>query len=394
VGGASIVQRGKKFAVVCYAGIDPQSKKQRQKWFGGFKTRREAEQFRLTLAHHPSFAGGVGPYGNPRLRTGDYLTAWLRERETLGTLRQYTVSCHETAIRLHLTPYIGHVPLARLSPAAIQNLYVKLIGSGLKAATVRRATNILHVALEEAVRRGFIVRYPQANTTPPKVDRYEPAAPAPDQVASYLADARDTATPALYGLYVTAATCGLRIRELTGLPENAVDVSRHLLHIRQTLVRGGKNPVHGRTKTDAGSRTILLPDVAVQAIRAALLWKKEQRMHLGRKYRDSGLLFVGEYGRPLNPSNIRNRDHLPRIERLKMSRFRLHDFRHFHATQLIASGVDYRTVGDRLGHSSPSFTPATYAHAASQAQEQAATIANDWLTKSEGFRRQAATVTH
>jgi hypothetical protein len=33
--GTSIVQRGKRFAVVAYAGIDPETKKARRKWCGG-----------------------------------------------------------------------------------------------------------------------------------------------------------------------------------------------------------------------------------------------------------------------------------------------------------------------------------------------------------------------
>lgn len=59
----------------------------------------------------------------------------------------------------------------------------------------------------------------------------------------------------------------------------------------------GKNSAHGQPKTDSGMRTVLLPDVAVDAIKAALRWKKEQRL----------------------------RDHLPRLTRLGLSRFRLHD---------------------------------------------------------------------
>jgi integrase len=160
------------------------------------------------------------------------------------------------------------------------------------------------------------------------------------------------------------------------------------------LLGGGKNPVHGQPKTDSGMRSILLPDVAVEAIRAALLWKKEQHLRRGPKFRDSGLLFVRERGRPLNPSNIRNRDHVLRIERLKMARFRLHDLRHFHATQRVAAGVDYRTVGDLLGHRSPSFTLSTYAHAATKAQEQAAMVANDLLTESGVSSRWASAEKH
>jgi integrase len=219
------------------------------------------------------------------------------------------------------------------------------------------------------------------------VERYEPNVPEGDQVASYLADARATATPTLYGLYVTAATCGLRIGELTGLAEDAADLANRVLRVSQTLVRAGRDPVRGRPKTESGCRAILLPDLTVEAIRVALRWKKERRLRLGPKYRDSGLLFVGERGRPLNPSNVRNRDHLPRLTRLGLSRFRLHDLRHFHATQLIAAGVDYRTVGDRMGHSSPSFTISTYAHAAVRAQDRAAVIANELLMKTGVFGR-------
>ncbi len=259
---------------------------------------------------------------------------------------------------------------------------------------VRRATGLLHAALEAGVRQGLILRNPQANTTPPKVGRYEPRVPSPDQMCRYLTDARATATPALFGLHVTAATCGLRIGELTGLPDGEVDLPRRLLRVRQTLLRGGRHPAHGQPKTDSGMRTILLPDVAVDAIRAEILWKKEQRLRLGPAYRDCGLLFVGEFGRPLNPSNIRNRDHLPRLTRLGLSRFRLHDFRHFHATQLIASGVDYRTVGDRLGHRSPSFTLSTYSHAAVPAQEHAARVANGLLTESRVSSRWATSTKH
>jgi integrase len=72
-----------------------------------------------------------------------------------------------------------------------------------------------------------------------------------------------------------------------------------------------------------------------------------------------------------------NRDHTPRLERLGLPRTRIHDLRHFHGTALVASGVDARTVADRLGHSSVSFMLQTYAHAVATAQEHAASVAND-----------------
>lgn len=41
---------------------------------------------------------------------------------------------------------------------------------------------------------------------------------------------------------------------------------------------------------------------------------------------------------------------------------RLHDSRHFAATQVFAAGVDVRTVASRLGHANPSMALDRYSH--------------------------------
>ena len=49
-------------------------------------------------------------------------------------------------------------------------------------------------------------------------------------------------------------------------------------------------------------------------------------------------------------------------ERTKIEGVRLHDLRHFAGSQLVAAGVDIRTVSARLGHSRPSITLDIYTH--------------------------------
>jgi integrase len=51
---------------------------------------------------------------------------------------------------------------------------------------------------------------------------------------------------------------------------------------------------------------------------------------------------------------------------------RLHDLRHSHASQLLAAGVDVKTISERLGHSSTSFTLDSYVHPARALDEDAA----------------------
>lgn len=47
---------------------------------------------------------------------------------------------------------------------------------------------------------------------------------------------------------------------------------------------------------------------------------------------------------------------------LDVPRIRLHDLRHTHATLMLKNGAPLNVVSERLGHSSPAFTMATYQH--------------------------------
>lgn len=55
-----------------------------------------------------------------------------------------------------------------------------------------------------------------------------------------------------------------------------------------------------------------------------------------------------------------------------LSRIRLHDLRHTHATLLLKAGVPLKIVSERLGHSSPAFTMAVYQHVLPGMQRDAA----------------------
>ena len=53
---------------------------------------------------------------------------------------------------------------------------------------------------------------------------------------------------------------------------------------------------------------------------------------------------------------------------------RLHDLRHFVASQLLSAGVDVRTVAGRLGHRNAATTLNVYAHFLEQADRGAADV--------------------
>ena len=54
--------------------------------------------------------------------------------------------------------------------------------------------------------------------------------------------------------------------------------------------------------------------------------------------------------------------------------------RHFSATEMVAAGVDVRTVAERMGHSDPSMTLRVYSHRRAQRDHEAAAILGKTVT--------------
>jgi integrase len=70
------------------------------------------------------------------------------------------------------------------------------------------------------------------------------------------------------------------------------------------------------------------------------------------------------------------------VQRSGRPRIRFHDLRHTHATLLLKAGVPIKVVSERLGHSTPGFTMATYQHVIPGMQQEAARTFGDILRAS------------
>src|SRR5437879_13531648 len=104
------VKRGpRSFAAVVYLGRDPQTGKERRKWYS-FKTRREAE---TALAHLVGRLISGTTLPSTKLRLGEFFDMWLRDYVETGVAPTTRASYRDT-IRVHLAPALGHVPLSRL----------------------------------------------------------------------------------------------------------------------------------------------------------------------------------------------------------------------------------------------------------------------------------------
>ncbi len=360
-----IVKRGKSFAAVVYLGRDPQTGKERRKWYS-HKTRRDAEAH---LAQIVAQIQGGGVIPSTKLRLAEYLEQWLRDYAT-GAVAPATLRAYQDVVRLHLTPALGDIPLARLSPQSIQAFFSQKLQQGLSTTSVHKFYRVLRESLGHAVRWGLMGRNPAALVDPPRPRRQEMRVWDEEQVRLFLAEAKRSSP--LYRLYLTALTTGMRQGELLGLRWQDLDLLLGVARVTQTFYRLCGRQIFKAPKTEKSRRTVALPPVLVQEILALGKEQEESRQMLGIMYKDHGLVFCQPDGKPLHAQNVTRRDFRKVIERAGLARIRFHDLRHCHATLLLQQGVHPKVVQERLGHSTPAFTLHVYSHVLPGMQEAAA----------------------
>ncbi|GAA1650707.1 hypothetical protein GCM10009733_054670 [Nonomuraea maheshkhaliensis] len=80
-----------------------------------------------------------------------------------------------------------------------------------------------------------------------------------------------------------------------------VDFAEGHVHIRRQLVRVGRGLHHGPVKTDAGKRSLLLLDIAREALEIQRRGQEIMREQTGDGWTDTGLVFTTRSGLPIEP---------------------------------------------------------------------------------------------
>lgn len=360
-----IRKRGKSFEAVVYLGKDPQTGKKRYKsctWL----TRREAEAQLHHLIAQAQAGTGVPP---SRLRFGDYLEQWLRDYAT-SALRPATLRSYTNIVRHHFVPTLGHLPLARLSPQAIQGFLGDRLQKGLSPTTVLYHYRVLHESLRHAMKWGLLPRNPADHVDPPRRRRLEMRVWDEEQVRLFLAEAKRSSRH--YVLFLAAILTGMRQGELLGLRWQDVDFTFGTFSIQQAFYRLGKWMLFDKPKTAKARRRIYAPEVLLNELGRLRECQREERALLGPEYEDHDLVFCQPNGKPLHAHNVVERDFKRLIRRTDLPRIRFHDLRHCHATLLLKQGEHPKVVQERLGHSTAAFTLDVYSHVLPGMQEGAA----------------------
>lgn len=222
-----------------------------------------------------------------KMTVKEFIERWVnevvRERNAESTQRSYA-----ERIRIDIVPHLGDTPLTKLTPQHVQRWMSTLREAGRSARTVQYDRAILRIALNQAMRWGFVARNVAALASGPSVKRPKIEPLTSEQAQKLIAQVRGTRWQALYQI---ALGLGLRKGEIIALRWPDIDFTEGRLTIR-------------RAKTRAGERTLELPQVLVAALRAHQELQAEEREVLGDAWNPNQMVFCSEAGTPYNTSNL------------------------------------------------------------------------------------------
>jgi integrase len=171
-----------------------------------------------------------------------------------------------------------------------------------------------------------------------------------------------------------AVVLGARRSELIALKWREVDLGAGEVLIASGVVRVAGQPLIDKdTKTHA-KRRVAVGAETVEFLKAHRARQAAAALAAGATLPPEAYVFARspDGNKAISPDGVSHRFQELAAELGVCAR--LHDLRHFMVTQLVAGGVDWRTVSGRAGHADGHMTLATYAHFQQAQDRQAAEL--------------------
>lgn len=302
-----------------------------------------------------------------------WLSHWL-DNIAANSVRPKTLAGYQTAVRRHLIPGLGAHRTDRLQPEHIERFYAKLRNAGLRPATVHQVHRTLRTALNEAMRRGQVVRNPASIAKSPQLVEEEIDPLTVEEAQAVLGIAKGRRNGVRFAL---ALAIGLRQGEALGLKWRDVDTESGTLTIRRALQRHtwqhgcggscgrkrgadcpdrlGGGLVEVPTKSRAGRRVVGIPGPLLEALIEHRASQDAEREKAADLWRDGDWVFAQPTGRPVDPRADYD-EWCAVLKAAGVRPARLHDARHTAATMLLVLKVPTRAVMDVMGWSQASMT--------------------------------------
>jgi integrase len=336
---------------------------------------REAKQ--LAARHESDIRNGVKIEVDKSGTVEELVDLWLAHSR--GAMRSPTTMLRMVLICQRINEHLGHIRATDLKARDVDAFYASLRMIVVKRATkdeparhlsestVHHYHRILRAILRYGVRHDVVPVAVTEKAETPKPIRYE-AQILPDETMRELF----ATAPASIQLAITCeALMGLRRGELFGLQWR--DVQGDVAVISRNTVVVGPEIVDRVTKGKRSRRVPIVPDLA-RALAGLRVEQEAEAAKHGVVLAPAARVMADQSADPTGRT-----PHSPlwlsgewtRHAKRRGHHVRLHDLRHWCASQMLTDGVPVNVVQEILGHASAMTTMSVYAHVISGSMDVA-----------------------
>lgn len=275
------------------------------------------------------------------------LSQWLEAKE--ARLSPVTAARYRIAFK-HIEPTLGAMPVSRLRPHHIEDLYDTLVTKGQSGASIRKVHWGLRQSLAWAHRRGYTAIVATDGVELPPLGEKKITPPRSDDVRRLLDHLLDENPPDWGTLFAVVAWTGCRRGEACALHWEDIDLDSGTIFIRRAVVA-----LPGGHVSERGTKTGEVRRIAIGPRTVALLRAHQERCTARAQackttLARSAYVFSAEPDgrRPYYPNSV-SRAFALACKAAGVPPMRLHDLRHHSATTLLKSGASVGEVMDRHG---------------------------------------------
>lgn len=342
--------------------------------------------------------GKIG--SNQNMKLSEFCSLYLEIKKEVLSPRVW--ADYSQAIEKLIIPLLGHIRLAELKPAHVQQFVQYLSGDvkqkrngspdtdspKLAQSSIRRKLAVLQSILKQAVKLDIITSNPAdaekltlQKTVAPNVEIFT------RQEACEMLECLEKEELQFQVLIQLAIMTGARCGELVGLKFSDVDFVSNKITIERSAYKISGQPIAVKPPKDYEIRTISVNSYCIELIKLLKADKYKQAQQLGSQWSEGNWLFTQWNGEIMNPQTP-TKQFSKFLERNNLKHRKFHCLRHTSATLLLYGGVNLKQVQERLGHGDITTTN-KYLHCIAEADEEATNILQDMLIskkENKGFK--------
>jgi integrase len=269
-----------------------------------------------------------------------------------------TQKCYAPAVK-RAVDFFGNIPINQIKADMIDALICEVAKQGYSSKTVKTQKMVVGMIFKHGILMGDTTEnIAQYITIPKNLPKKQRSAPSDSDIAK-IKQSTDTQM-GLFAFFLLYT--GLRRGEALALRYEDIDFNRKRITINKSLSFINDKPIIKETKTAAGTREVILPDILIPLLQS----------------RATGIIFDSN-GKYMQESTFRRKWNKYQKE-IGIS-CTAHQLRHAYATMLYDADIDAKDAQDLLGHTDIAITQGIYTHIGKTRKELTEQKLNEFVKK-------------